>query len=367
MPALPNFGLTRERIADLTARARGRRIAVVGDVMLDRYLMGDTDRLSPEAPVPVVHVRETRMALGGAANVAANVAALGAEVRLVGIVGDDTHGNTIRTELAQQRLPDRGLLTVAGRPTTTKTRVVARTQQIVRIDEEIETLIEGAELERLTALDPSFAAGLSYLGAIEAVAYVHGFTDPNDALALDRALKFARRGVELKPHSAFAYHILFVVLFFRGETEAARAAAENAIALNPYDLAMRADYGGRLIFAGELDQGMDILRDTAPFGAILPSWTHFYLFLGHYLRDELAEARFHAGQLTNDTHIYGQLARALMAHRDGQANEARRTIQAITSAQPHWKADPRREIGKLITGNALADRLARELVDAGLT
>ena len=223
------------------------------------------------------------------------------------------------------------------------------------------------ELERLTALDPSFAAGLSYLAAIEAVAYVHGFTDPNDALALDRALKFARRGVELKPHSAFAYHILFVVLFFRGETEAARAAAENAIALNPYDLAMRADYGGRLIFAGELDQGMDILRDTAPFGAILPSWTHFYLFLGHYLRDELAEARFHAGQLTNDTHIYGQLARALMAHRDGQANEARRTIQAITSAQPHWKADPRREIGKLITGNALADRLARELVDAGLT
>jgi hypothetical protein len=56
-----------------------------------------------------------------------------------------------------------------------------------------------------------------------------------------------------------------------------------------------------------------------------------------------------------------------MAHRDGQANEARRTIQAITSAQPHWKADPRREIGKLITGHALADRLARELVDAGLT
>lgn len=152
MPALPNFGLTRERIADLTARARGRRIAVVGDVMLDRYLMGDTDRLSPEAPVPVVHVRETRMALGGAANVAANVAALGAEVRLVGVVGDDTHGDAIRTELAQQRLPDRGLLTVAGRPTTTKTRVVARTQQIVRIDEEIETLLEGTELERLTAL-----------------------------------------------------------------------------------------------------------------------------------------------------------------------------------------------------------------------
>ena len=152
MPPFPSFGLTRERIADLVARARGRRIVVVGDVMLDRYLLGDTERLSPEAPVPVVHVRETRMALGGAANVAANVAALGAEVRLVGVVGDDTHGNTIRAELAQQRLADRGLLTVAGRPTTTKTRVVARTQQIVRLDEEVDTLLEAGDLERLTAL-----------------------------------------------------------------------------------------------------------------------------------------------------------------------------------------------------------------------
>jgi D-beta-D-heptose 7-phosphate kinase/D-beta-D-heptose 1-phosphate adenosyltransferase len=144
--------MTRERIADLVARARGRRIVVVGDVMLDRYLLGDTDRLSPEAPVPVVHVRETRMALGGAANVAANVAAIGAEVRLVGVVGDDTYGNTIRSELAQQHLADRGLLTIAGRPTTTKSRVVARTQQIVRIDEEVDTLLDGPDLERLTAL-----------------------------------------------------------------------------------------------------------------------------------------------------------------------------------------------------------------------
>jgi hypothetical protein len=111
---------------------------------------------------------------------------------------------------------------------------------------------------------------------------------------------------------------------------------------------------------------MEILRETAAFGTILPSWTHFYLFLGHYLREELAEARFHAGQMTSEQHIYGQLARALMAHRDGQAEEARRVIQAILSSQPHWKADPRREIGKLITGSALADRLARELADAGL-
>jgi len=223
------------------------------------------------------------------------------------------------------------------------------------------------ELERLTALDPTFAPGFSNLAVIHAFAYAHGFGDPDDASGLDRALKAARRGVELKPQSSFAYHVLFIVLFLRGETEAAFAAAEKAVTLNPYDVGMRADYGGRLILAGELDKGMEILGETVAFGAILPSWTHFYLFLGHYLRGELAEARFHAGQMTSEKHIYGQLARALIAHRDGQAEEARRTIQAILASYPHWKADPRREIGKLITGDALADRLTRELVEAGLT
>ncbi len=141
------------------------------------------------------------------------------------------------------------------------------------------------ELERLTAIDPGFAAGFTYLGLVSATDYVHGLGGPpNDISALDRALKFARRGVELKPHSAFAYHILFVILFFRGETEAACAAAEKAIALNPNDIVVLADYGGRLIFSGQVDKGMEILNRTVAFGAILPSWAHFYMFLGHYLQ-----------------------------------------------------------------------------------
>ena len=224
-----------------------------------------------------------------------------------------------------------------------------------------------SELERLTVLDPGFAAGYSYLAVVYAIEYVHSFGDPNDVSALDRALKAARRGVELKPQSGFAYHVLFVVLFFRGETEGAIAAAEKAIALNPYDMSIRADYGGRLIFAGQVDGGMEILRDSVMFGAIVPSWTHFYLFLGHYLREEYPEARFHSGQMTSEAHIYGQLARALMAQRDGQPAQARRIIKAITSAYPHWKTDPQREIGKLIFAPAVVDRLARDLAQAGLT
>lgn len=143
--------LARDRIQHLVQRMRASRVAVVGDVMLDRYLVGETDRLSPEAPVPVVTVRERRRALGGAANVAANAAAVGAECVLVGVVGDDEDGLAVRQELAAAGLTDRGLVAVADRPTTCKTRVLARGQQLVRIDEEVETDLAGRDLERLVA------------------------------------------------------------------------------------------------------------------------------------------------------------------------------------------------------------------------
>ena len=141
--------LTRDRVVQLIGRMKTSRVVVVGDIMLDRYLVGETDRLSPEAPVPVVTVRERHAALGGAANVAANVAALGAACQLVGAVGDDVDGAAIRQELAVARLEDRHVVTVAGRPTTSKTRIIARAQQIVRIDDEVDSLLEGADLARL--------------------------------------------------------------------------------------------------------------------------------------------------------------------------------------------------------------------------
>ena len=147
----PPQPLARERVLQLIQRMRSSRVVVVGDIMLDRYLIGDTERLSPEAPVPVVTVAERHAALGGAANVAANVAAMGARCFLVGTVGDDGDGATIRQELAVARLEDRFVLTIAGRPTTSKTRIIARGQQIVRIDDEVDSLLEGQDLARLTA------------------------------------------------------------------------------------------------------------------------------------------------------------------------------------------------------------------------
>ena len=133
----------RERVIALLDGMRKQRIVVLGDAMLDIYLIGDVERISPEAPVPVVHVHERQYRLGGAANVAANVAAIGADVTLVGAVGDDQRGEQLRTELAAAGIRDDGMITMPARPTTSKTRVVARSQQMVRIDEEEDGLLDG--------------------------------------------------------------------------------------------------------------------------------------------------------------------------------------------------------------------------------
>ena len=116
--------------------ARDVRVLVVGDVMLDRYISGRVARISPEAPVPVVHVEEDSSAVGGAANVAANVVALGAGCAVVGCVGDDEAGRELRGELAELGVDLDGLVAAPQRPTTVKTRVMARHQQVVRVDRE---------------------------------------------------------------------------------------------------------------------------------------------------------------------------------------------------------------------------------------
>src|SRR5258708_20531607 len=97
---MPETRLTRDRIEALLRRMAGAKVVVVGDAMLDVYLVGEVDRVSPEAPVPVVTVHASRHGLGGAANVAANVAALGAECRLVAVVGQDAPGTSGRGQPA---------------------------------------------------------------------------------------------------------------------------------------------------------------------------------------------------------------------------------------------------------------------------
>ena len=140
--------LTRDRLIALLDASATRRVAVVGDAMLDVYLRGEVDRISPEAPVPVVHIHDRRYALGGAGNVAQNVRAVGATCDLVATIGDDFGGRQICTMLGAMSASLGSLVTV-NRPTTTKTRVVARSQQVVRVDEEDDADLAGDDVHRL--------------------------------------------------------------------------------------------------------------------------------------------------------------------------------------------------------------------------
>ena len=135
--------VSRARAEELFDRMRKAHVAVIGDVMLDRYLIGDVERISPEAPVPVVSVGEDRIVPGGAANVAVNVAAMGCTPHLAGTIGDDDSGAALREALHSLDITTTGLITVHGRPTTTKTRIIARGQQVVRIDREVDNPLGG--------------------------------------------------------------------------------------------------------------------------------------------------------------------------------------------------------------------------------
>ncbi len=152
--------IDRSRVEELLERARHVRIAVIGDCMLDVYLTGSVGRISPEAPVPVVQVRDERWAPGGAANVAAAVTSLGADCELVGAVGLDPAGRQLVDALARLGVAGDRLVTVAERSTTTKTRVMARHQHVVRIDRETEADVSDLVAERLLAQLQEVAEGV---------------------------------------------------------------------------------------------------------------------------------------------------------------------------------------------------------------
>jgi rfaE bifunctional protein kinase chain/domain len=185
-------------------RLRGRRIAVVGDFMLDRYVWGEARRLSPEAAVPVVEFVEQNDCLGGAGNVAANLAALGARVLPFGIVGEDEAGRGLRASLAEKGLPDRGILVDRRRLTTMKTRVIAKHQQVVRVDREDCRPLPAALEKTLIA---RIKASLPRLDALVLSDYEKGVV--SEALAEQVLAECRRRGLPamVKPKTSrrFAY------------------------------------------------------------------------------------------------------------------------------------------------------------------
>ena len=137
--------LAKSRAKEILDRARDCRVVVLGDVMLDEFIWGDVSRISPEAPVPVVNIKRESTRLGGAANVLANVAALGAKADVVGVVGDDPAAEKLRAALRANGglQTDNNLIKDDQRPTTIKTRIIAHNQMVVRADREHRGAVNG--------------------------------------------------------------------------------------------------------------------------------------------------------------------------------------------------------------------------------
>ena len=125
------------------------RILVVGDVMLDRYWWGDVNRISPEAPVPIIRLNRSTLVAGGAANVAANVAGLGAVPVLVGCIGQDGEAESLVRLLEDQSISAQHLIKADNRPTTVKTRIIAHSQQVARVDHEVADRISASDESKL--------------------------------------------------------------------------------------------------------------------------------------------------------------------------------------------------------------------------
>ena len=142
---------TAARLLDAIASFPHRRILVAGDLMLDTFIWGDVRRISPEAPVPVVDVREETQFLGGTANVVNNVSSMGGSVLAAGVIGDDSAGRRLVELLDGIGVPSGGLAVEKERPTTIKTRIIARNQQVVRFDRESRSPLRKQSLETILA------------------------------------------------------------------------------------------------------------------------------------------------------------------------------------------------------------------------
>lgn len=129
--------INKKNLKNIIKKFKRKRILVLGDIMLDRYVWGTVERISPEAPVPVVHVNRDTLCLGGAGNVYHNLKSLGAFPLLLGVIGNDENGKWIKNNIDYKE----GLYTTKDRPTSTKTRIIAHQQQVVRVDEEVDESI----------------------------------------------------------------------------------------------------------------------------------------------------------------------------------------------------------------------------------
>jgi rfaE bifunctional protein kinase chain/domain len=259
------------RLKRLIPRLRGKRIGVLGDLMLDRYLWGSASRLSPEAAVPIVDFAEQSECLGGAGNVAANIAALGAHVEAFGVIGSDEPGRALQKCLRAAGIADKGVLADSKRVTTVKTRIIARHQQVVRVDRERREPLRPETQEKLLHL---LFAALKSLDALVLSDYDKGLITDDFA---DRVLSAAHQlkvPVFVKPKTSrlYAYRGARAIVcnakeagFYVTRSLADEKSVEEA------GRALLAHFGCGAVVITRGEKGMSVFEETSPRHLLIPA------------------------------------------------------------------------------------------------
>src|SRR5437879_5355065 len=258
-----HFAHSVPRLKRLLPRLRGRRIGVLGDLMLDRYLWGTASRLSPEAAVPVVDFVGQNEGRGGGGNVAANLAALGAKVEAFGVIGSDEAGRALQKCLREASMGDRGVLAEAKRVTTVKTRIIAKHHQVVRVDRERREPPQSETREKLLRM--VFGA-LQRLDALVLSDYDKGLITDDFA---DRVLSAAHQlkvPVFVKPKTSrlYAYRGARVIVCNAKEAGfyVTRALAEDK-SVEEAGAALLAHFGCSAVVITRGEKGMSAFEDAA--------------------------------------------------------------------------------------------------------
>jgi D-glycero-beta-D-manno-heptose-7-phosphate kinase len=307
----------------------GRRILVLGDVMLDEYIWGDVRRISPEAPVPVVEMKRRTYVPGGAANTAANVAALGGRAFLLGVVGKDYQADHLREVLTRSGIDHDGLIADGRRATTTKSRIVAHSQQVVRLDcEQREPLSASLEDELLRAAE----VRLPQVDACIISDYAKGVVSGRVARQFIRLARQAGRPVIVDPKGAdyAKYQGATVIKPNAHEAEAyTKQEISDEASLLEVSRRLRAMLEGSAVLITRGAQGMSLFQD-----GILP--VHIPAVCrnvfdvtgaGDTVAGTLAMALAAKGTLEQATHLANQAAGIVV----GKVGTATVTLEELTA------------------------------------
>jgi D-beta-D-heptose 7-phosphate kinase/D-beta-D-heptose 1-phosphate adenosyltransferase len=269
MPA--NIAGAVPRLKRLIPRLRGKRIGVLGDLMLDRYLWGTASRLSPEAAVPVIDFVEQSECLGGAGNVAANIATLGARVGALGVIGNDEPGRALQKCLRAASIEDKGVIGDSHRVTSVKTRIIARHQQVVRVDHERREPLRAETQEKLLRM--VFTA-LKKLDALVLSDYDKGLITDDFA---DRALSAAHQlhvPVFVKPKTSRLYAYRGARAIVCNAKEAGfyvtRSLADEK-SIEEAGLALLAHFGCGAVVITRGEKGMSVSQESSPQHVQIPA------------------------------------------------------------------------------------------------